>query len=66
MLGTAIALGAATAYYKFEADNLYEEYKITGDPGLIDNIDHYDDQSAGTLIAMEICVGAIIYFLLAD
>ena len=46
MLGTAIALGATTAYYKLEADDLYEEYKITGDPGLVDNIEHYDDQSA--------------------
>jgi hypothetical protein len=66
LLGTAIALGATTAYYKLEADNLYEEYKITGDPGLVDNIDHYDEQSAGTFIAMEICVGALIYFFLAE
>jgi len=66
LLGTAIALGAATAYYKLEADDLYEKYKITGDPGLVDNIDFYDDQSAGTFIAMEICVGALIYFFLAD
>ena len=64
LLGTVIALGATTAYYKLEADKLYEEYKITGDPGLVDNIDHYDGQSAGTFIAMEICVGALIYFFL--
>ncbi len=66
LLGTAIALGAATAYYKLEADDLYEKYKITGDPGLVDNIDHYDGQSAGTFIAMEICVGTLIYFFLTN
>jgi hypothetical protein len=66
LLGTAIALGAATAYYKLEADDLYEEYKVTGDPGLVDNIDHYDNISAGTFIAMEICVGGLIYFFLTN
>jgi len=66
LLGTAIALGAASANYKLEADNLYEQYKISGDPGLVDNIDQYDGQSAGTFIAMEICIGALIYFFLAD
>ena len=66
LLGTAIALGAATAYYKLKADDLYEEYLITGDAGLLDNIDQYDGQSAGTLIAMEICVGTIIYFFLSE
>lgn len=66
LLGSAIALGAATAYYKLEADDLYEKYKVTGDPGLVDNIDHYDNISAGTFIAMEICVGALIYFFLAN
>jgi hypothetical protein len=66
LLGTAIALGAATAYYKIEADNLYDEYLITGDQGLLDNINQYDGQSAGTLIAMELCVGAIIYFFLTE
>ena len=66
LLGTAIALGGATAYYKLKADDLYEDYKITGDPGLVDNIAHYDDQAAGTLIGMEICVGAIFYFFLTQ
>ena len=66
LVGTAIALGAATAYYKLEADDLYEEYKLTGDPGLVDNIDHYDGLSAGTFIGMEICVGALIYFFLTE
>lgn len=66
LVGTAIALGAATAYYKLEADDLYDEYLITGDQGLLDNIDHYDGQSAGTLIGMELCVGAVIYFFLTE
>lgn len=66
LLGTAIALGVTTAYNKLKADDLYEEYKITGDKGLIDNIEHYDDQSAWTLIATELCIGAIIYFFLAE
>jgi hypothetical protein len=66
LLGTAIALGATTVYNKLKADDLYEEYKFSGDLGLIDNIEHYDDQSAWTLIATELCIGAIIYFFLAE
>ncbi|HEY6436692.1 MAG TPA: hypothetical protein VIY47_08880 [Ignavibacteriaceae bacterium] len=66
LLGTAIAFGATTVYNKLKADDLYEEYKISGDRGLIDNIEHYDDQSAWTLIATELCIGAIIYFFLAE
>lgn len=66
LLGTAIALGATTAYYKLEADDKFEEYKITGNPELVDEIDNYDLISAATLIALEVNLGLIIYFFLAE
>ena len=66
LLGSAIAFGATTAYNKLKADDLYDEYRITGDQGLIDNIEHYDNQSAWTLVAMELCIGAMIYFFLTN
>ena len=66
LLGTAIALGATTAYLKLEADNTFEEYKITGDEGLIEKVNHYDSISAVTFVAMEINVGFLIYFFLSN
>ena len=66
LLGTAIALGATTAYYKLEADNKFDEYKITGNPELIDDVDKYDLLSGATLIALEVNFALIIYFFLAD
>jgi len=66
LLGTAIALGATTAYYKLEADNLFEEYKITGNPELVSEVDNYDLLSGAALIAFEVNIGLIIYFFLAE
>ena len=66
LLGTAVALGATTAYLKLEADNTFEEYKITGDENLIEKVNHYDSISAVTFVAMELNVGFLIYFFLSN
>ncbi|MDH3268417.1 MAG: hypothetical protein OEM46_06140 [Ignavibacteria bacterium] len=66
LIGTAIALGATTAYYKLEADDKFEEYKRTGNPELVDEVDNYDLISAATLIAFEVNIGLFIYFFLAE
>jgi hypothetical protein len=58
--------GATTAYYKLEADDKFDEYKITGNPELVDEIDNYDLISAATLVALEVNIGLIIYFFLTD
>jgi len=66
LLGTAIALGATTAYLKLEADDNFEEYLITGDPELIDKVDQYDLASGASLVLMELNVALIIYLFLSE
>jgi len=66
LIGSAIALGATTAYYKLEADEKYTEYQITGDPELLEQTDKYDIISGVTFVALQINFGLIIYFLLTE
>jgi hypothetical protein len=66
LVGTAIALGATTAYYKLEADKNFDEYQITGDPALLDQTDKYDLISAVTFVALQIDFGLILYLFLTD
>ena len=66
LVGTLIALGASTAYYKLEADKTFDEFQFTGDPALLDQTDKYDHLSAVTFVAMQINFGLILYLFLAD
>jgi hypothetical protein len=66
LIGTAIALGATTAYYKLEADKSFDEYQVTGDPALLEQTDKYDVISAVTFVALQIDFGMILYFFLTD
>ncbi|HEY7751627.1 MAG TPA: hypothetical protein VH917_04990 [Ignavibacteriaceae bacterium] len=64
LIGSLVALGATTAYYKLEADDLFDEYKITGDPELLEQTDKYDMISGVTFVALQINFALIAYFLL--
>jgi len=66
LLGTAIALGATTAYYKLEADKNFDEYQVTGDPVALEQTDKYDLISGITFVAMQIDFGLILYLFLSD
>jgi len=66
LVGTAIALGATTAYYKLEADKNFDQYQVTGDPALLDQTDKYDLISGITFVAMQIDFGLILYLFLSD
>ena len=66
LVGTAIALGATTAYYKLEADKNFDEYQITGDPALLEQTDKYDLISGITFVALQIDFGLILYLFLTD
>jgi hypothetical protein len=66
LVGTAIALGAATAYFKLEADDRFEEYKITGDPELLNQTDRLDLISGISFVGLQINFGLIIYLFLSD
>ena len=66
LVGTAITLGATTAYYKLEADKKFDEYQDTGDPAALEQTDKYDTISAATFVALQINFGLILYLFLAD
>jgi hypothetical protein len=66
LVGTALALGATTAYYKLEADKKFTEYQITGNPDLLEQTDRYDVISGVTFVALQINFGLIIYLFLSD
>ena len=66
LIGTMIALGAATAYFKLDADDKFAEYKITGDPALLEQTNNLDTVSAITFVALQLNFGAIVYFFLVD
>jgi hypothetical protein len=66
LIGTMVALGATTAYLKLEADDKFAEYKITGDPALLEQTNRLDTLSAITFVALQINFGTIIYLFLVD
>jgi hypothetical protein len=66
LIGTMVALGATTAYFKLEADDKFAQYKITGDPALLEQTNRLDTVSAATFVALQLNFGAIIYLFLVD
>jgi len=66
LIGTMVALGVTTAYLKLEADDKFAEYKITGDPALLEQTNKLDTLSAVTFVALQINFGTIIYLFLVD
>ena len=66
LIGTMVALGVTTAYFKLEADDKFAEYKITGDPALLEQTNKLDTLSAVTFVALQLNFGAIIYLFLVD
>jgi PEGA domain len=66
LICSMVALGAATAYFKLEADRKFDEFKITGDPSFLDQTNRLDAISAVTFVALQLNFGAMIYFFLSD
>lgn len=66
LLGSAVLLGASTAYFKLEADKKFDEYLITGDKKLLDQTNRFDVISGVTFVAMQINFGFIMYLFLTD
>lgn len=66
LVGSAVLLGASTAYIKLEADKKFDEYLITGDQALLDKTNQFDVISGVTFVAMQINFGLIIYLFLTD
>lgn len=66
LAGTAIALGAITAYYKLKADDKFDEYNFSGDQKLLDQTRKFDVISGITFTAMQINLGFILYKFLTE
>lgn len=66
LTGSAIALGAITAYFKLKADDKFDEYRFTGDKKFLDETNKYDTISGISLALFQINFGYIIYRFLAE
>lgn len=66
LAGTAIALGAVTAYYKLKADDKFDEYHFSGDQKLLDQTRKFDVISGITFTAMQINLGYILFRFLTE
>lgn len=66
LAGTALVLGAASAYYKLKADDAFDEYQFTGNKEKLDETDKYDLVSGITFTALQINFGYILYRFLTE
>lgn len=66
ILGSSIVFGSAAAYFKLEADNSYEKYKISFDQKYKKKTDKLDLYSGIALGTLQINFGFLIYKLLTD
>lgn len=66
LTGSAIALGAFTAYFKLKADDKFDEYRFSGDKKFLDETNKYDTISGISLALFQINFGYIIYRFLAE
>ncbi len=66
LVGSAVALGATSAYFKLESDKYYDKYLMTNDKKHLNKVDDYDLYSGLALGALEINFGFLIYKFLTD
>lgn len=66
LTGSAIVLGAVTAYFKLKADDKFDEYRFSGDKKFLDETNRYDTISGISLALFQINFGYIIYRFLAE
>ncbi len=66
LLGSLVALGGATAYYKLKADKKFDEYQFTGSGELLDQTRKYDLISGITFGLVQINFGILVYYFLFD
>lgn len=66
LIGSALILGGTSAYYKIQADNKFDEYKITGNSQTLKQTRKYDLISGITLSALQVNFGLLIYYFLID
>lgn len=60
-----IISGVSAVYFKVKADNVYAEYRLTGNEALVRQVKHYDTISGISLAVSEISLGFLTYLLLS-
>lgn len=66
LTGSAVLLGAATAYFKLKADDKFDEYRFSGNKKYLDETNRFDTISGISLALFQINFGYIIYRFLAE
>ncbi len=66
LVGSAVVLGGAAAYFKIQADNKYDDYLISKDKSALNEIDKLDMYSGISLGLLQINIGYLIYRFLTD
>lgn len=66
LAGSAILLGAVSAYFKLKANKEYDRYTETRLQDHLDNTDRYDTISGVAFGALQLNFAALIYFFLED
>jgi len=64
--GTGLLSGIAAAYFKQQADRVFDDYQRTSNPSLLDRTRLYDKWSGVALVIFELSFAALTYFLLSD
>ncbi|MDR3610666.1 MAG: hypothetical protein P4L27_08895 [Ignavibacteriaceae bacterium] len=63
-IGSIVALGAVTAYFKIKADNRFDDYQNNGNHDLLNETRRYDLISGISFAALQVNFGFLIYYLL--
>lgn len=66
LVGSAVALGTVAAYYKIQADQLYDDYKKNRLKDNLDKVNRYDLYSGIAFGILQINFGYLIYRFLSD
>ncbi len=63
--GTTVLAGVAAAYFKIKADGRYNDYRLSGDTGTLDEVHRLDRFSGIALVTSELSLIALSYLLLS-
>ena len=66
LIGSAISLGAAAAYFKIKADDNYDKYQSNLDRSFLDETEKYDLYSGIAFGALQVNFGALLYHFLKE
>lgn len=66
LIGSALVLGSTAAYFKLEADKNFDRYTETRNREFLDQTDKYDLYSGLAFGALQLNLGALLYYFLFE